>query len=212
MLPSQVSAAKDAVRNLGHPAYFTRICRFIHARNRCSISCMPQGLYRLHQSGQSHFVTFSCFHRSPRLTSPDACRVFLEALEAARKRCAMRIYGYVLMPEHVHLLVSEPEAVPLATAMRFLKVSSAKRTRSEEGGALWQARYHDRNVRDYDEFTVKLRYLHRNPVKRGLCTSADEWPWSSFRHYLTGEVGVVEIESEWTVKRRESGGRIALPG
>jgi RHS repeat-associated protein len=48
----------------------------------------------------------------------------------------------------------------------------------------------------------KLRYMHRNPVKRGLVEKPEDWPWSSFRHYLTGEECVVEIESEWTWKKR----------
>jgi hypothetical protein len=58
-------------------------------------------------------------------------------------------------------------------------------------------------VRDYREFTVKLGYLHRNPVKRGLVPAPEEWKWSSFRHYALREIGVVEIESEWTAGDRE---------
>jgi putative transposase len=138
---------------------------------------MPQGLKRFHQSGQSHFVTFSCYHRRPNLTGPEPCRIFLEALEAARKRFAIRIYGYVLMPEHVHLLLSEPTPVTLAEAIHFVKSSSGKRLCCEETKAFWQPRYYDRNIRDYHEFVVKLRYLHRNPVKRGLCLSPEQWPW-----------------------------------
>ncbi len=53
-------------------------------------------------------------------------------------------------------------------------------------------------MRNWQEFTVKLRYLHRNPIKRGLVKEAAEWKWSSFRRYALREVGVVEIESEWT--------------
>jgi putative transposase len=58
-------------------------------------------------------------------------------------------------------------------------------------------------VRDYREFTVKLRYLHRNPVKRGLVLDPAEWKWSSYRHYALRESGMVEIESEWTARDRE---------
>jgi hypothetical protein len=47
------------------------------------------------------------------------------------------------------------------------------------------------------------RYMHRNPVKRGLVEKAEDWPWSSYRHYLTGQEGSVEIESGWTCDRRE---------
>ena len=53
-------------------------------------------------------------------------------------------------------------------------------------------------MRDEREFMEKLRYLHRNPVKRGLVKQPAEWKWSSFRHYALREIGVVEIESQWT--------------
>jgi putative transposase len=49
----------------------------------------------------------------------------------------------------------------------------------------------------------KLRYIHRNPVRRGLVKNPEDWQWSSYRHYLTGEVGVVEIESQWTTRARQ---------
>ena len=67
----------------------------------------------------------------------------------------------------------------------------------------WQKRYYDRNVRSVREFGIKLRYLHRNPVKRGLVRDPGDWKWSSFRHYAFREMGVVEIESEWTGRDRE---------
>jgi len=58
-------------------------------------------------------------------------------------------------------------------------------------------------VRDHREFVVKIGYIHRNPVKRGLVRSPEEWKWSSYRHYALREMGVVEIESEWTARDRE---------
>ena len=60
---------------------------------------------------------------------------------------------------------------------------------------MWQPRSFDRNVRDEEEFTVKLRYLHGNPVKRGLGKTSADWKWSSFRHYSMGEDCEVRIES-----------------
>jgi len=65
---------------------------------------MPSGLRRFQQSGQSHFLTFSCYRRQARLSSPDAYDLFVQCLEDMRCRFAMCIYGYVVMPEHVHLL------------------------------------------------------------------------------------------------------------
>jgi putative transposase len=66
-------------------------------------------------------------------------------------------------------------------------------------------------VRDEREFVEKLRYLHRNPVKAGLCNLPEDWRWSSFRHYALREKGVVEIESQWTARigrgKRQAAGR-----
>ncbi len=68
----------------------------------------------------------------------------------------------------------------------------------------WQVCYYDFNVRtEKKRIEKKLKYMHRNPVKRGLVTRPEDWEWSSFRHYLTGEEGVVEIESWWTGRSRE---------
>ena len=109
------------------------------------------------------------------------------------------------MPEHVHLLVSEPKKDTLAQALQALKVSVAGRARHywpERDVPLWQKRYYDHNVRSHESFTDKLRYIHRNPVKRGLVENPEDWKWSSFRHYMTAEVGVVEVESQWTADRR----------
>src|ERR1035438_8856909 len=75
-----------------------------------------------------------------------------------------------------------------------------------EGGLLWQPRYYDFNVWSEVKRIEKLRYLHRNPVKRGLVQSPEDWAWSSFHHYLSGIEGVVEIESQWTARKREQMG------
>ena len=166
---------------------------------------MPRGLRRFHQSGQSHFVTFSCFRRQALFSSPHPFDLFVQCLEEMRRRLKMRIYGYVVMPEHVHLLVSEPESSTLAEAMHYLKLSFVKRLRARESaGSFWQKRYYDRNLRDEHEFQVKLRYMHRNPVRRRLVKEPADWKWSSFRHYLLREIGAVEIESEWTARDRET--------
>lgn len=168
---------------------------------------MTRGLERWHASGLTHCLTFSCYKRRPFLQDKECCDAVLAALEAARVRFGMRVYGYVVMPEHVHLLVSEPERGTLADVMHFLKLSSAKRLRlmraaRGEIGSLWQKRYYDRNLRGYDDFVEKLRYIHRNPVKRGLVAKPEDWNWSSFAHYATGAHGVVEVESEWTAQGR----------
>jgi REP-associated tyrosine transposase len=176
---------------------------------------MPHGLKRFQQSGQSHFVTFTCYHRQRSFDSPAVYDLFLQVLEQMRQRVALCVYGHVVMPEHVHLLLSEPQRGLLAEALHYLKLSFAKSRVAQvrapllganlgvPSGVFWQKRYYDRNVRDALEFVEKLRYIHRNPVKAGLCKLSEDWKWSTFRHYALREKGVVEIESEWTARDRE---------
>jgi hypothetical protein len=77
-------------------------------------------------------------------------------------------------------------------------------SRSEGRGPFWQARYYDFNVWSEVKRVEKLRYIHRNPVTRRLVERPEDWAWSSYRHYLTGEMGKVEIESHWTARKREA--------
>jgi len=133
---------------------------------------------------------------------------FLQVLEQVRQRFEMRVFGYVVMPEHVHLLVSEPSGEMLGPAMQLLKMkvslTARKLGRWAAGGSpFWLARSFDHGVRNNAAFLTQLRYIHRNPVKRGLCRGLEDWPWSSFRAWALGESGVVEVESEMFAARRK---------
>jgi hypothetical protein len=94
----------------------------------------------------------------------------------------------------------------LSRVMQSLKQSVARTLALRAADPFWQARYYDFNVWSEHKFVEKLRYIHRNPVTRGLVALPDDWVWSSFRHYANGEVGRVEIESQWTARRREQAG------
>jgi len=167
---------------------------------------MPSGLRRFHQSEQLHFVTFSCYHRKPKLASNRARSLFERSLEKTRRAYELFVLGYVVMPEHVHLLLTEPETKTLYTALQALKQSVSRSLALRAAEPFWQARYYDFNVFSEEKRIEKLRYMHRNPAKRGLVARPEDWPWSSFQHYATGEEGTVEIESEWTARRREQSG------
>jgi putative transposase len=99
------------------------------------------------------------------------------------------------MPEHIHLLVTEPERESLATAMQAFKQSVSRHLGS--GDPFWQTRYYDFNVRTERKRIEKLRYIHRNPVRRGLVESPEQWPWSSFRQYALGLQGTVTVALPW---------------
>lgn len=154
---------------------------------------------RHQQTGDFHFLTFSCYRRRPYLAPVAAIELFEDALELVRLRYHFAVAGYVVMPEHVHLLVSEPSRALLSKVTQALKLSVSMRSRERP---FWQAHYYDFNVSSQEKFIEKLRYIHRNPVTRGLVSKPEDWPWSSFRHYQTGARGTVEIESEWTAQER----------
>src|SRR5690242_7488967 len=126
---------------------------------------MPHGLKRCQQSKQAHFIIFTCYHRRRGFNSPAAYDLFLQVLEQMRQRFSLRIYGYVVMPEHVHMLLRDPVSALLVDAMHYLKLSFAKRLGV---CVFWQKRYYDRNHLDMREFSDKLKYIHRNPVRREL--------------------------------------------
>jgi putative transposase len=173
---------------------------------------MPRKLKRYHGRGDLHFVTFSCYERRALLGTVRARDLFLKILEQVRRRCAASVLGYVVMPEHVHLLLSEPRKGTLAKLLQVLKqrVSRAmrrRRTRRASGQlslafpascaelrGFWQRRYYDFNVYSAQKMREKLDYIHTNPVKRKLVMHPKAWPWSSWAYYARGEQGVVMIE------------------
>jgi putative transposase len=138
---------------------------------------------------------------------------FLSIFEQTRLRYRFVVVGYVVMPEHIHLLITEPEVGTPSTVMQVLKQRTAhallpKRKRRDprqrslfgeesQARAFWQARFYDFNVWTTKKRIEKLRYMHRNPVKRRLVTSQEQWRWSSYRFYLLDEPGVVRVNEGW---------------
>lgn len=110
------------------------------------------------------------------------------------------------MPEHVHLLASEPERATLSRAIQSLKQSVSQKLNGHHGH-FWQARYHDFNLLSAAKRVEKLKYIHRNPVHRGFVSRPEDWPWSSYRHYALGESGTVQIESPVAAWKRHQIGK-----
>jgi putative transposase len=151
---------------------------------------MPRRLERYQQEGDDHFITFSCYHCLPYLDTPAARNLFLDALESTRKQYEFQVLGYVVMPEHVHLLLSEPDQTLLGTAIQALKVSVSKRSKQRR---FWQARYYDANIFSHNDCVRTVKYMHRNPVVRGLVENPGDWPWSSYAFYTNDDPAPVQI-------------------
>jgi len=158
---------------------------------------MPSGLKRFQKAESLHFITFSCFRRLPLLETPGARETVEAVLEQTRARHHARVYAYVLMPEHLHLLVNEPPRILLAQFLKAVKQMTSRKLRGPRE-KFWQDRYYDSNVHGEQARSEVIRYIHRNPVVRGLVEKPEDWLWSSYRHYATGIGGTVEIESQWT--------------
>lgn len=174
---------------------------------------MPRGLHRTYGAHQLHFITCSCYHRLPFLDTARKRDRLITILEQTRQRYRFVVVGYVIMPEHIHLLITEPEIGNPSMVMQVLKQRSArallpkkKREDTRQSclfgdtvvrSAFWQARFYDFNVWTTKKRVEKLRYMHRNPVKRGLVKSPEEWRWSSYRFYFRDEAGPVRVNEGW---------------
>ncbi|HZQ17606.1 MAG TPA: transposase [Terriglobales bacterium] len=154
-----------------------------------------------------HFITFSCYRRMPLLDSVIARETFERELERVRRWYGCYITAYVVMPEHVHLLISEPERKTLSVAIQMLKQITSRKLKPIGSPNFWQVRYYDFPVWSERKRVEKLRYIHRNPVKRGLVARPEDWPWSSFIQWTTGRGGTVEIECRSTAMTRERMGK-----
>jgi putative transposase len=160
---------------------------------------MPKNLKRYYGRGHLHFLTWSCYRRKPLLGSVRARNRSLKNLDEVRQRHRFRLVGYVVMPEHVHLLIGEPERGTPSTVVQVLKqrfsrwMRRRKRNRSSaqlqlwkqgEAPRFWQRRFYDFNVWSEKKKGEKLHYMHNNPVKRKLVAHPMQWPWSSFSFYF----------------------------
>ena len=164
---------------------------------------MPTGLKRYQKTGNSHFITFSCYRRQPFLQADTAKDIIQIILEQTRKQQDLCIAAYVIMPEHIHLLTDEPATGTVASFVQIFKQLTSRELKSASQKQFWQRRYYDFNVHSSEKRTEKIQYIHRNPVARGLASKPEDYRWSSFNHYATGEPGPIEIESEWTARKRE---------
>jgi putative transposase len=151
--------------------------------------------------GGVRFITFSCQHRLPLFRNGQIAGLFVAALARARSAHGLSVFAWVVMPEHVHILCRPAADTTLDRLLVRIKMSVAKRVleRWKELDAPILARLHDatgrprfwlkgggfdRNVRNTQEFSKEVRYIHRNPVERGLVKRPEDWPWSSVRWWM----------------------------
>lgn len=160
-----------------------------------------------HEPGDLHELTFSCYRRLAMLTDDRDCHSLAAAIDRALPLHQFCLSAFVFMPEHVHLLVwpQDPRHAAVSAFLKSLKMSASTRIKArlavddpdqvlaltirERPGKdvfrFWQeGPGYDRNLRTPEAIEGAIDYIHRNPVRRGLCARAEDWYWSSARHYL----------------------------
>jgi putative transposase len=151
-------------------------------------------LQRLYGRNDLHFITFSCYHRLPLLNSPSNRDCFVETLNSTRNKYHFLLLGYVVMPEHVHLIISEPKRADPSTALQVLKQKvSTQLSSTHTHPSFWQRRFYDFNVRSSEKLDEKLTYIHNNPTHRQLVSNLRDWPWSSWSAYTYNQ-GQIPID------------------
>lgn len=153
--------------------------------------------------GRARFVTFCTHRRIPILTNNLFRQITCEEVFAFCQSTRTRLLAYVIMPEHVHLVIVPPDTLKLGPAIGNLKQNIAKRIVAvlkdrnsrllqtlavERGGikylAVWLKRCFDHNCRDEESVWKCVNYCHWNPVTRKLVASPENWKWSSYAYYL----------------------------
>src|ERR1700688_4273429 len=168
-------------------------------------------LIRHYGRGHLHFITFSCYRRLPLLRSVRARNAFVQILGEVRDRYGFYLVGYVVMPEHIHLLIGEPAKGTPSTVIQVLKQRVSRRLRRRKRNAagqfrlafagvddslrrFWQRRFYDFNVWSLKKRVEKLHYMHMNPLKRKLVDHPKDWPWSSFSFYANPKHGLIRVD------------------
>jgi putative transposase len=131
--------------------------------------------------GLTFFVTATLTERKPRFADVRACELVLDSLAFFRKRSEIELYGFVIMPDHVHLVVKTSEATTLPVFVRRLKTFVAHELGD---GAIWKKGYWSEVVADEKHLRQKLTYIHENPVRAGLVGQATDYTWSSASDYM----------------------------
>ena len=172
---------------------------------------MAHKLIRHYGHGHLHFITFTCYRRLPLLRSIHARNVFVQILGETRDRYGFSLVGYVVMPDHIHLLISEPVKGTPSTVIQVLKQRVSRRLRRKKRSTaaqlnltfasgdkslprFWQRRFYDFNVWSLKKRVEKLHYMHMNPLKRKLVDHPKDWPWSSFSFYSNLQRGLIRVD------------------
>lgn len=140
----------------------------------------------IHAPG-SYFVSSRTWQGHRIFLNDQVARIFVEALLEYRGQNRYFLHGFVVMPEHFHVILTPAGDLTLERAVQFIKGGSARKIGEQRGlrFPVWQKGFTDHRIRDYDDYVAHLSYIEQNPVKRGLASSPEEYKWSSAARKFT---------------------------
>jgi REP-associated tyrosine transposase len=135
---------------------------------------------RIRQAGV-YFVTTDTWERHATFVNNELAKIVVEQIVSCRDRGFYNLHAFVLMPEHLHILLTPSEETSIERTMQMIKGGSSHRIGIEKPQAfpVWHRSFHDRWIRDAQQFWRAKSYIEQNPVKAGLAERADEYAWSS---------------------------------
>ena len=175
--------------------------------------------YRIFEQCYPHFVTASIVKWLPVFVSSAPCEIIAESLRFCRCRKGLRIHAYVIMPTHLHMIVSAE--CDLSDVLRDLKRHTSKKLvehfarianppfinvfrycgekqHPSTDHKVWQDGNHPEMIMTQGFFEEKMNYIHENPLRKGLVTDPVAWKWSSIRAYIDGDDTPLEVDGlEW---------------
>ncbi|MCK5113739.1 MAG: transposase [Phycisphaerae bacterium] len=177
---------------------------------------------RLHRkswdiAGSPHCLTFSCFQQKKFLSRERSANWFLESLDVARLKQAFDLWAYVIMPEHVHLVLLPGDGIKISKILQAIKLPvtrkalhwleknspgfltelTDKQPNEKTTQRFWQrGGGYDRNLRSISDVYEKIKYIHANPVRRGLVENPEDWPWSSYNSWETGIDSLIKLNRD----------------
>ena len=175
-------------------------------------------LFKSHEPNLVHYVTAVTYERVPVFSNERCCSLFIEALTETRSKEPFKLIGYVIMPDHFHLLANPLDMNISRLAGRLKgrdaskilkwlrnenrvpsldKLALRKPLASGQTHAVWLQDFSAIDIWSHKFIRQKLHYIHMNPIRAGFCDHPAKWRWSSYHAYLPHEPGSVPIEIDW---------------
>jgi putative transposase len=155
---------------------------------------------RYPNEGFPYLVTTNVKDKQPLFTEHHCCQIVIDGISFLRTHLGHRVHAYVLMPNHVHLVVTPRGSSNISQVMHSLKLHTAREIGALLGAkdGVWQARFYERALRTSKDVEEAIAYVHDNPIRDGLAEKPEDYEWSSYRACILGESTPIDVDlSVW---------------